>query len=477
MTHFRHTLRWRIQLWHGLLLATVVAGCCYAMWKADSAQRLQNARSELRAQVITVVRSMPPPRPPGSGPPPDARTGTRTERMTARLNGYSEAITEADSSKQLYYVVWHERDQTISKSQYTPEGIQCPEVDRDSDAGTMERTTSEAIEAFFITPTLDCFLVGRSLQPLREADRTTAIRLAAIGAAVIVCGLLVGWWITGQALRPIGEIAETARHIAQGDLSDRIPEHKGGSEIDQLSGVLNETFDKLESAFEQQQQFTADAAHELRTPISVILTQAQTALNREREPAFYQEVLGACVNAARRLQRLSENLLQLSAFDNKSSASAPRERCDLAAIIEVAADQLQPLAAKRRIAICNEAAETIVQADRDAIEQVAVNLLANAVQYSDDDQSVTIRCGRDADEVAYLTVLDRGAGIAEAELPHLFDRFYRAEYSRDRHRGGAGLGLAICQQIADNHGATLEVESQVGEGSQFTLRFARDKSA
>jgi len=318
------------------------------------------------------------------------------------------------------------------------------------------------------TPGGECLLVGRSMEPEQAALRRYAQWLAAISASVLALGLAVGWWITTGALRPIGEIVSTAKRIARGELGERIPVRQKSSELGRLSLALNETFSQLEESFARQSRFTADAAHELRTPVTIILTQAQHALTRERDATVYKQTLEACVSAARRLRQLTESLLELTTLD-AGAVPLKVEECDLADIARDVVTMLKPLAEERGAVFTGELVPARCQADPARISQVVLNLVTNALDHIPGGGAVTYRTCIESGQ-ALFSVSDTGGGIAAEHLPRIFDRFYRTDDSRNRRTGGAGLGLAICKAITDAHGAKLEVSSVEGSGSVFTLR-------
>src|SRR5437667_11836 len=170
-------------------------------------------------------------------------------------------------------------------------------------------------EMFHFTPPGECVLAGRDISRELSDSRRFAGLLLGAGGAVLVLGLVGGWWLSARAIRPIKEISATASRISGGDLSQRIPADDTDNELGQLAGVLNSTFARLEATFAQQARFTSDAAHELRTPVSVILTQTQTALSRPRAEPEYREALAACQRAAQRMRKLTASLLELARLD------------------------------------------------------------------------------------------------------------------------------------------------------------------
>ena len=188
---------------------------------------------------------------------------------------------------------------------------------------------------------------------LKELHRT-ALNLLAVGGFILLVGLAGGWWIVSRAMRPISTISATAVKISAGDLSQRINVAEAESELGQLAAVLNSTFARLESAFAQQKQFASDAAHELRTPVSVMLTQTQTALNRERDAEDYKQTVEACQRAAQRMRKLIESLLALARFDAGQEV-LKRLPFDFSKTISDCAELVQPLAEERGVKIFAEA--------------------------------------------------------------------------------------------------------------------------
>jgi heavy metal sensor kinase len=319
-----------------------------------------------------------------------------------------------------------------------------------------------------MTPPGERIIVGRNIASELQEFQLMAARLALVGAVILIAGLGVGWWLASRALRPIAAISRTAEEIAGGDLSRRINSSETESELGQLAGVLNSTFARLEAAFVQQKQFTSDAAHELRTPVSVMLTQTQSTLNKERSPAEYRETLEACQRAAQRMRRLIESLLELARFD-AGPESLKRMRFDLANPARDCVEMLLPLAGARRIRIQAQLLPAACHGDPERIAQVITNLLTNAINYNQDGGEIQISTQADNGS-AFLIIADNGPGISAEHLPRIFDRFYRVDAARTSSQGRSGLGLAISQAIVAAHGGVIEVSSKVGAGTRFTVR-------
>ena len=270
-------------------------------------------------------------------------------------------------------------------------------------------------------------------------------------------------------IRPIEDISATAVKISAGDLSQRINVAETESELGQLAAVLNSTFARLEAAFAQQKQFASDAAHELRTPVSVMLTQTQTALNRERSAPEYRETVEACQRAAQRMRRLIESLLELARLD-AGQEQMKRLRFDLSQTAWDCVELVRPLADERGVKIHCDLPPVEVTGDAERLAQVVTNLLTNAIQYNRANGEVRISVKLQGSMIL-LTVSDTGPGISSEDLPHVFERFYRADQSRSS--GQTGLGLAISKAIVEAHGGTIEVSSKPTEPGRRLLSCCR----
>jgi heavy metal sensor kinase len=311
-------------------------------------------------------------------------------------------------------------------------------------------------------------MAGRDIRRELASIRQSSLLLLPAGGAVLVLGLAGGWWLSSRVIRPIEDISATATKISTGDLSQRIPAADTDNELGQLAAVLNSTFARLEAAFSQQARFTSDAAHELRTPVSVILTQTQSVLTRDRGTAEYRETLEACQRAAQRMRRLIESLLELARLD-AGQEQFKHDRVDLGGTAADCLEMVRPLAAERQITLEADLPKTECVGDPDRLGQVITNLLSNAIHYNHEGGQVRL-AARQENGHAVLTVEDTGQGIASADLPHVFDRFWRADKSRSRSNGRTGLGLAIVKSIVDAHGGSIEITSEQGRGTVFTLR-------
>jgi len=310
--------------------------------------------------------------------------------------------------------------------------------------------------------------------PLDATEATLSrLRMLLLWSAPIVLLLasLGGYWISRRALAPVDEITREARVIGIQNLSQRLAVPASGDEIQRLSETWNGMLARLEGAVKRLSQFTADASHELRTPIALIRTTAELTLRRERSAETYREALRQVVLESERTTRLVEDLLLLARSD-AGLPSLPLERMELTPLVQDVCQQGRVLAEARQLQISAEMPDgpVYVEANDPALRRMLLLLLDNAVKYTPSGGQITLSVDR-GPAGATVAVRDTGIGIPETALPHVFERFYRVDESRNRDAGGTGLGLSIAKWIAERHHASLEAESVVGEGSVFRIRF------
>lgn len=506
MSMVPRSIRWRLQVWHGTLLLVVLAAFGFTAFLLVRESRLRRVDQELLRRAAAVADAV---RPPGhrDGPRDPLREGPRSGlregpwadglrdgarnparsgraagpllpnsppgtqfgpgnlpdlHLTTDLTRLFQAGDGPDAG--YYFVVFAPHAAVLARSPHAPAGVPPPAgaffEETFRNRGDLRERQSRPRSGLGI-------VVGRSIAPDLAELRRLALWLGACAAGVLALGLAGGWWVATRAIRPIDAISATAQKIAAGNLAERIAAGDTDSELGRLAQVLNTTFDRLGEAFARQAQFTADASHELRTPVAVILAQTEAILARERPPGEYREALEACRRAARRLKHLTESLLTLARLDSGEPPGRP-ETVALDRVAAEAVDLLRPLATERSVRLDAELAEAPCAGHADRLAQVAANLVANAIHYNRPGGEVSVRTAIE-DGAAVLSVRDTGTGIAPADVPHIFERFYRADASRARAEG-RGLGLAIAKAIVESHGGTLGVESRPGEGSLFTVR-------
>jgi len=279
----------------------------------------------------------------------------------------------------------------------------------------------------------------------------------------------VGYWMSRKALAPVDSLVRTARDITGTNLNQRLQTLKTGDELQRLTDTLNEMLDRIESAFQKITQFTADASHELRTPVSLIRTEAELALRRSRTETEYEESLRQILHEAERTTQLIEQLLQVARAD-AGRESLTMQTLDLTKILRSMVSIWQQVAAARDIKFSTTIPELdiSVMGDQTLLRRLADILLDNAFKYTPSPGFVKLVL-EIRQETAVITVQDSGVGIAHEEQEKIFERFYRVDKARSRELGGVGLGLAIAQWIVSQHRGTIGVESQQGEGATFRV--------
>jgi heavy metal sensor kinase len=287
-------------------------------------------------------------------------------------------------------------------------------------------------------------------------------------AFMLLAASAVGYWLSGRALAPVDALTRTARNISGANLNSRLERLNTGDELQRLSDTLNEMLARIENAFLRVSQFTADASHELRTPISLIRTEAEIALRKSRDEAEYQESLRHILNEAERTSSLVERLLSLARAD-AGRESLEIHPLDLTQTVRQIAADWQGVMAAHRLKFTESLADRNVwiDGDKSALSRLLNILLDNAVKYTPSGGSIDLIL--EANEKAVITVRDNGIGISDEDRPRIFERFYRADKARSRELGGAGLGLAIAQWIVEQHRGSIMVVSSLGKGSEFVV--------
>ena len=288
----------------------------------------------------------------------------------------------------------------------------------------------------------------------------SVVILAAIG--------LSGALLARRALRPIDRMVTRARHIGEGNLTERLPHPGTRDEIGRLVETLNEMLGRLERSFEIQRRFTADASHELRSPLSRLRAELEVTLRRPRPLSEYEETLRSCLGEVQRVQGLTEELLELARIDARQEAEAARP-VPVSEIVEAAVSAVTSEAERRGILVLVEdGPEMLVNAAPVAAKVALANIVDNAVKFSPSGGEVRLAIGAGNGE-AVITVSDSGPGVSPDDVPRLFQRFYRGKASRASDVPGVGLGLAISRALIERQGGRISVETAGEKGATFIV--------
>jgi heavy metal sensor kinase len=315
---------------------------------------------------------------------------------------------------------------------------------------------------------------GAPMKEVRETLRALQNYLLLLAPLVLIISAIGGLWLSRRALAPVDALTRTARNISGHNLGNRLEKLDTGDELQRLSDTLNEMLDRIEKVFLRITQFTADASHELRTPIALMRTEAEVALRRARDSHAYREALQHILNETEKTSVLIEDLLALARADS-GSESLKRQPLELGELLRDCVQGWQPLAARagHELAYHSDAGPVWVVADESTLRRVLSILLDNAVKYTPAPGHIEVSLDANLDDRrrrAVVSVSDSGIGISAEEQSKIFERFYRVDKARGRAAGGAGLGLAIARWIVEQHAGSIKVESATDKGSKFSVQ-------
>jgi heavy metal sensor kinase len=312
--------------------------------------------------------------------------------------------------------------------------------------------------------------VARSMAAFEHESEELLWAFLLAGPLTILATLAGGYFLAARTLAPVQAMTETAREVSGDQLGRRVEVANPDDELGQLAATLNDMLERLERSFAEMRRFTADAAHELRTPLAVIRNEAEVALRQPRSGEEYGRALENVLEETVRLSRLADELLFLCRQEAGLNPQ-PGGPVQIGPLLEEVVGNMRQLAQEKGVELALEIGHGgTVLGDAGQFRRVFYNLLDNAVKHTQGGRGrVRVVCRREGGEVV-ITVADTGVGIAEEHLPHIFGRFYRADPSRTAGEGGAGLGLAICRSVVQAAGGTITASSRMGAGSEFTVR-------
>jgi two-component system heavy metal sensor histidine kinase CusS len=302
-------------------------------------------------------------------------------------------------------------------------------------------------------------------------------RFLLITASVAVVAFsLIGYWIANRGMQRVNQIIVAAREIRSTTLHERIETKNLPSELRTLADTFNNMLDRLEESFNRLSRFSADIAHEIRTPVNNLRGEVEVALGKSRSPDEYRDVLGSTLEECERLSQIVDRLLFIAKAEN-AQLKLQLEPVDVAAELASVREFYDAAAAEAGVQMVIEARlNTKMPLDRVLFQRAVGNLVSNAISHTPRGGRVTID-GSSSETETEISVSDTGCGIGAEHLPHIFNRFYRVDNARSKTSGGVGLGLAIVKTIAQLHNATVAISSVPGSGTRITLRFPRTPAA
>ena len=328
--------------------------------------------------------------------------------------------------------------------------------------------------------------VASSLEDVEDALNTLLLILIIAVPLALLVASLGGQFLANKALKPVDHITQTARMITSQNLNQRINPPKVKDEISRLVETLNEMISRLDRSFRQVKQFSTDASHELKTPLTILKGEVEVALRKERVPHEYEQVLKSNLEEINRMSQIVEDLLLLSRADS-GEIRLNKEDMNLNEILNEVVAHVNVLAQSKnlRIETSNHHEEIHIFGDPLRIRALFLNLIENGIKYTEEGGSIHILLTKDTlvqdgkqsgraqgeqGEFVKIIVSDTGIGIAEEDQERIFDRFFRVDKARSREQGGSGLGLSICKWIVEAHRGKIEVESELGKGSYFIIK-------
>jgi heavy metal sensor kinase len=449
-------IRWRLTIWYAALLATSLFLFGVSFYFVARHEIYDTFNEQLRGQAALEMAAILVD---GNhiSIEPNALTSFEDDDQFVRLYG-SDGEVQVDTSASLGGApiessnVESALNGTTSKTWF------------DSDGGKFGVITSPIKNGNEVVGVLQ---TGVSRQDADDLLRILAIALAVAAPLTLLLAIGGGYALAGRALEPVATITAMAARIGADDLHARLALGLPDDELGRLANTFDAMLGRIDSAFERQRRFTADAAHELRTPLSLLKSQVDLALSRPRTTEEYQDALRAIESDLGRMTGLVSTLLSLARTDN-GKLTLDLAEVDLAMIVRPVLEQYRPLAAEAQITLIDESKTSVLEADEDLLIQIFVNLLDNALAHTPAGGTIKVGCDTRSTGVR-IWVEDNGIGISAEHRQHVFEPFYRVDAGRSRDRGGAGLGLAICKAIVEAHGGDISIMSQIDRGTQFEI--------
>jgi len=313
-------------------------------------------------------------------------------------------------------------------------------------------------------------LVGYPFEEISDILNELFSVLILIIPISFVISIVTGWFLARKSLQPVDQITRTAREISSLNLSKRIPPNEIDDEIGRLITTFNEMIDRLQKSFEQTKQFSVSASHELRTPLTILRGEIEVALKSNKTPEEYVNTLKSLLDEVVRMSSIIDSLFNLTKSD-AGQTDVHFEIINLDTLVMELYEDSEHLAKNKNISILlNKMDEVKIRGDKVKLRQLFLNLIDNAIKYNNEFGKVEISLYKE-NKTAIFVITDTGIGIPKESINKIFERFYRVDKARSRELGGSGLGLAIAKWIVDLHKGTIEVNSELGKGSTFIIKF------
>lgn len=490
------TIRARLTIWYTVAMGVVILafGTALVIERRHPSYDELDERLRLEAGVaggyitesarvlggqLTTYDSVP-----GRGGQGWTRMTVLANDVSSYLEGMRDPLIVVDSQGNLLYASQEARQLSYSSLESLvgllrprPSAQATGSVTLDQNAGPYRYLATPLADA---GPGVAALLVATPTRTVTFEPRQLVRSMLVIAPLVLLLSIGVGYWLAGRALRPIQDMMDELEAITDGrSLHRRLMVPRSGDELARLALKVNGMIARLEQSFSGLRRFTADASHELKTPLMVVRAGVERALTNPGAPADSIETLDETLNQINRMSELVETLLTLARADEGRAPLALEEK-DVRPLVAEAVETAGMLGEAENITVTASLPEgpVMLPIDSGRIRQLLLNLVTNAIKYTPPGGAVSVDLTDDG-EVVKVRVKDTGIGIAAGDLPHVFDRFWRADLARARteERPGFGLGLAISRWIAEAHGGKIEVNSRPGRGSTFTVTLPRGAAA
>jgi two-component system OmpR family sensor kinase len=461
------SLRVRLTLFYSLFLAVVLTGVAVTVYLFSQHSLVESIQDRARQAIREIQR--------------DARAGVQTLPRDAyfQVRGYHwppRAWQDLAGGDSLTFVFERRNPTPTDLYALLPENVYQEVLETGSASAVLRVPDGPTLAIHIVQQTL-ALAEGTLEVPATllvaypiPSDRLTQLRydlVRTVVGALLIFALGV-WLLSKQVLSPLKRVTQAAAMVSGEDLSQRVPVPKTRDEVSELAVTLNHMLDRLQESFETQRRFTADASHELRTPVTAIVGHANYLLRRTKPTPEQVDSLTVIRREAERMAKLVNDLLELARAD--AGFTVEKHPINLVEVIEAVHMEVAPVAGHAEIVVDCPTPIVEVLGDEGRLKQVVLNLVQNALNAGADRITISLNKEKDKEsERVRLEVLDNGPGIPGDAIPHLFDRFYRVDGARSTRGNGSGLGLAIVKWIVEQHHGEVQVESRLGEGTVFIV--------
>lgn len=455
------TLRFRLTLWYALVLAVVLAIFGFLVYRTTRHRLLQHHDEPLREMATAVVHIL--------NEHEDCHDLTEDQVRTLNQLGRLVLVHEVEGQRQVFYQSPEMKANPLAPAVEALgwEAVPTPRFVTINRKGMPWRVLSLPYHSRAGRPGIVRLM--EDLGDIEETLRTLRLALLLLSPTGILLSALGGYWLSGRALAPVDRIARMAHEIEASRLDQRLPHPGVDDEIGRLVETLNRMIERLQGSFDAMKRFTADASHELRSPLTTLRSTIDVLLDQPRTLEDHRAGLESLGEEVDRLHRIVEDLLLLARAD-AGRQSMTRERVNLDALVSALVESFESRAEERGITLkSDDLAKSVVLGDEPWLIQLVGNLLDNALKFTPDGGTVEVSLGA-VGPMVRLEVADSGPGIPEGDLERIFERFYQSDPSRSRGRkSGAGLGLAIAAWIAQSHGGRISASNRPDSGARFIV--------